>query len=356
MSAISVSAIGRYEEWRKPDWKGVVAYLERTASVRDIVIVDGYRYNAGGDSGRVEQMLSWYLPESHRELTIWKEVDVAIEIQAVAHEPREVYAVLFGGSVPEWLEDQQDDIVVVSFEDLLVLRLREPGPSALNNAMAILQAMPRFLASAEAKFDLYLALAELHRLAGNVQQADVYMKAALRSMPKAFDARGWRGAAYRRLTLESNEAPVNGTIEPPEGSGPSRQARYFTTTWSDPDGWTDLSACLFLIGSAPGMTDKVLLYYNVLRTKLYIWSDDDTGWLGGCAPGSSGALESNQGQVHCADTSVSRSGNTVTITWAIEFEPEFAGSHGLYLQCSDSYEQQTSWEKKGIWTVVPPGQ
>lgn len=202
LAVVSMSAIGQYEKWHKPDWKGVAAYLEGMANQGDIVIVDGSSYGRGADSGRPHRMLSWYLRHNGKGPVIWKEVSVANRIRAVAYQQRQVYAVLLIINPANWTGDPQRKVSEVRFQDTVVLRLKEPKVLAVEDVVEMLEAMTRGLKSTGPRFDIYLALAEVYKFTGDAEKAESYIEMALENVPASFTTSGQRGAAYRRLGLD----------------------------------------------------------------------------------------------------------------------------------------------------------
>jgi hypothetical protein len=295
-------------------------------------------------------MISWYLRHSEKELEVLEEIDVAEGIQSVADEQRQVHGVLFVADSENWQLDPEDEVLVVPYEEVLVLSLRNPRGSAIDNTVEMLESMTRVLIPAEARFDLHLVLAELYEATERPHEKRWHTRRALQEVPTEFDPKRWE-KGYQRLDEPINWPPANGTVEPSDGSVPAGDAVLFTTTWSDPDSWADLRACLFIVGSSPGMADKVFLYYDVLENKLYLRSDDGGTWLGGLTPRSRQVVENSQATLRGAGSMVSASGDTIELTWSIEFKPGFVGTHDMYLHCSDLYGDEALWEQKGTSTI-----
>jgi ABC-type transport system substrate-binding protein len=149
--------------------------------------------------------------------------------------------------------------------------------------------------------------------------------------------------------------PSIGTVTPSSGSGPPGVITYFTTTWQDADGWDDLKQCYFHIADSPSLINNVTLLYNVVKDRLWLRSDDGTVWTGGCSPGSAAAfLENSQARVYCEQTAAQGSGDTLSVTWAIEFKPSFSGTKKLGLKCKDTHKARAKAAWKGTWTITGP--
>jgi hypothetical protein len=153
------------------------------------------------------------------------------------------------------------------------------------------------------------------------------------------------------FTTGANSVPTLGTVDPSSGSGPVGVTTYFTTTWSDADGWEDLKQCYFHVGAGPALAGNVTLMYNAVKNKLWIRSDDGMTWLGGLAPGSANVLDNGQAKVYCSLTTVQGAGNTLSVTWAIEFKPGYIGTKKLGLKCKDRQKAEAKGAWKGTWTI-----
>ena len=157
----------------------------------------------------------------------------------------------------------------------------------------------------------------------------------------------WRWNPYGDI----DHVPSVGTVSPSSGSAPAGQMKYFTTSWSDPDGYADLKWCMFHVGANTAQANNVFLNYNVATNKIMIRSNDGSTWWGGKLVGSNNIIQNNQATVYCANTSVSKSGNTIQVTWAIAFKSAFKGNKKTYLKVQDVCDNIAGWTQKGTWTI-----
>jgi hypothetical protein len=112
-----------------------------------------------------------------------------------------------------------------------------------------------------------------------------------------------------------------------------------------------LKHCYFHIGSSPSLVNNVTLLYNAAKNKLWIRSDDGSAWTGGFAPGDAGILDNSQAKVYCSLTTVQGAGDTLSVTWAIEFKPGYEGTKKLGLKCKDRQKAKAKGTWKGTWTI-----
>jgi hypothetical protein len=151
-----------------------------------------------------------------------------------------------------------------------------------------------------------------------------------------------------------NHPPENGTLRPSSGGAPAGQVVYFTTTYIDPDGHADLKACRLHIGrwDAPkSLIGNAVFVYNPNNNRVRVRNDRGTRWWGGKPVGTDNVVQNSQAKVHCNLTTVTRSGNTITVRWAMEFKPAFSGRAAIYLKARDMAGLTSPLQIKGTWRI-----
>ena len=143
-------------------------------------------------------------------------------------------------------------------------------------------------------------------------------------------------AASACSSLAFAAAPTLGTVVPASGTSTPYQQVIFTATYSDADGRANLRYTRLLINTTASEVNAVFASYDEDAQKLYLRDDANTTWLGGCAPGASTMIENSYGLLDCSKTSVTGSGVTLTIKWAITFKPTFLGTQRIYLYAQDA--------------------
>jgi hypothetical protein len=147
----------------------------------------------------------------------------------------------------------------------------------------------------------------------------------------------------------SNRPPHNGAVDPSSGMG---AATFFTTTWTDADGWENLKQCYFHIGDSPTLPGNVTLLYNAKKNKLWMLDDDGMTWLGGHAPLSAFLIANSQAMLICPATEVTTTGPEVQVKWSISFTTAFTGDKKTGLKCKDINKAKAKGQWKGTWTVT----
>lgn len=156
------------------------------------------------------------------------------------------------------------------------------------------------------------------------------------------------------ISVFINNAPFVGAIIPSQGSSRAKKAVNFTTTYTDADGWQDIQYVNLLINTSTSGSRCFYGYYNQNTNKLYIRNNANTAWLGGYTPGSNNVIGNSYVKLNCASTTVSGSGNTLTVNWNIVFKPTFVGAKkkNMYLYVKDDYGAYNDWTLKGTWAVT----
>ncbi|MDP3790723.1 MAG: glucoamylase family protein [Candidatus Omnitrophota bacterium] len=159
-------------------------------------------------------------------------------------------------------------------------------------------------------------------------------------------------AFYAGEAFAANLRPSIGTITPSSGTSPHGIAVNFTATYSDPDGWQNMREVRLLINASVNGADCFYAYYDVATNKLYLKNNANTAWLGGYDPQSSNTIENSYAKLNCASTTVSGSGNALTVNWSVTFKPAFKGVKNSYLYVKDIAGAYNGWVKKGTWTIA----
>ena len=158
---------------------------------------------------------------------------------------------------------------------------------------------------------------------------------------------GWAFGGTWRI----NQAPSIVSFLPSSGSSNSDQQVIFSTTFSDPDGWQDIQYAHLLINTSISGSKGFLGYYIRATNMLYLMDDEQTVWLGGYTPGSSETIENSYVELDCSKTTVSGSGNNLSINWALSFKEPFIGTKNSYLFARDNFGALCGWAQMGSWKI-----
>lgn len=149
-----------------------------------------------------------------------------------------------------------------------------------------------------------------------------------------------------------NQPPSTVSVAPASGSG---SGQTFSFLFSDPNGSADLSTAYMLINSALGWTGACYTSYDRGSNTLWLLNDSATFWLGPLTPGGAGTLANSQCTLNAGASSVSNSGNNLTVNVAFTFTGSFAGSKNVYMNGQDNGGLWSNWQSRGTWTVLSGG-
>ena len=169
------------------------------------------------------------------------------------------------------------------------------------------------------------------------------------------------------LTVGGQTFTVNqaAPIIAPAGVNPSAGSalsQTFTFTFTDAAGYADLSVLDVLVSTfLDGQTACYFALAPTGATTGYIYLVDDAGdggYAGAPMPlPSAGVVQNSQCAINGTGSSVSASGNTLTLTLAITFKSSFVGNKAIYM-AARSNTQNSGWLSLGTWNVpgtVPAG-
>jgi hypothetical protein len=150
-------------------------------------------------------------------------------------------------------------------------------------------------------------------------------------------------------------APVSGTpsavsVTPNTGSGMSRT---FVLQYSDTAGAADLATARvrFIPFNAPSSTstNSCTARYNQSAGTVSLLNDVGSGWQTGTL--GTGTLSNSQCTINLATSSVSASGNNLTLTLPISFTQGFRGAKRVYMLGGTLGGTSTGWTLRGQWLV-----
>jgi hypothetical protein len=137
------------------------------------------------------------------------------------------------------------------------------------------------------------------------------------------------------------------SVTPNAGTGTTQ---IFAAAVSDPNGLTDLKTMHLLFNTtSASQASSCSVYYLPGTNQLYLYGDNGTTLLGPLTPGT-GMVANSQCTLGAAGTSVSTSGNTLTLNVALTFTPAFTGLKNIYVYAAGNNGTNTGWVSEGTWT------
>jgi hypothetical protein len=146
--------------------------------------------------------------------------------------------------------------------------------------------------------------------------------------------------------------PSPSGVSPGAGSG---LTQTFTFTFGDPNGFADLSVLDILVNNyldGIGACYMALAPAGATSGYLYLVNDAGDGYASGTPMllPSSSTLGNSQCTINGTSSSVSASGDTLTLTLNVTFISGFAGNKVFYM-AARSATQNSGWQALGTWNV-----
>jgi len=164
---------------------------------------------------------------------------------------------------------------------------------------------------------------------------------------------GWQAIGTWNVPGTAPTGPAVGAVTPARSSTAGQTYKF---TFTDTNGHADLAVVNILINdSLDGIGACYMAFVPASATSGYLYLVDDAG-DGGYASGSpislpsSSTLQNSQCTINGTGSSVSASGNTLTLNLALTFSPTFLGNRVFYLAARNSTEN-SGWQAVGSVTV-----
>jgi hypothetical protein len=139
-------------------------------------------------------------------------------------------------------------------------------------------------------------------------------------------------------------------VTPNSGSGATQT---FVFAYTDPAGATNINSAQMDISATLASSGACFVYY--VRNPSEIFLANDAGVFQGPIPlGVAGSLQNSQCTVNAGASSASASGNNLTVSLAVSFQPAYSGAKKVYTKVTGA-TVDTSWVQLGTWTVPSSG-
>lgn len=157
-------------------------------------------------------------------------------------------------------------------------------------------------------------------------------------------------SAARAGKTSTSPGPQVVAVSPGSGTGAGRACRFF---YQHPDGAADIVATEAVIVSGPELTGVNACFIHASGNQFWLRDDANGAWIGPVAAGSAGRLSNTQCAVAAAGSSMSSSGDSLTVIVALTFTIPFAGPKSVYTTATDRQGLSSDWLQAGTWTVSP---
>jgi hypothetical protein len=152
------------------------------------------------------------------------------------------------------------------------------------------------------------------------------------------------GAFVTKVTFA--QLPGIAGVSPSSGSGTSQT---FSFQYTDSAGAADLTSASANFNTAVSTVNGCVVNYNRALNTLWLLTDAGVQPASGLTPGS-GSQQNSQCTLNGVGSSVTTSGNSLTLNLAITFLPAFAGTKNIYMEAVNP-NGTAAWQEEGSWTV-----
>jgi hypothetical protein len=136
-------------------------------------------------------------------------------------------------------------------------------------------------------------------------------------------------------------------VTPSSGSGTSKT---FALLSSDGNGAQDIAKTYVMINSSLAYAGSCAAYYDNVSNSVFLIQDSGSAWFGPLTLGQAGTLQNSQCTLNVGASSVSKSGNNLTLNLALTFKPAFVGTKNVFMYVSDREALVSGWKTAGTWT------
>jgi hypothetical protein len=151
---------------------------------------------------------------------------------------------------------------------------------------------------------------------------------------------------------EGSYTPVNPappavvSVTPNSGSGVTQS---FMAVYSDPQGFSNLATIRFLMNTSVNAANGCYVQYVPSQNALYLENNAGNGTSAALTPGSSNTVSNNQCTLSGSGSSVTSSGNNMTVIYALTFSSTFTAAQNVYLLAGTN-NASSGWVREGTWT------
>jgi hypothetical protein len=142
--------------------------------------------------------------------------------------------------------------------------------------------------------------------------------------------------------------PAIVSLSPNSGTG---TPVTFKAVYSDPNGAGALSGAMMRVNNEETGANGCWVYYQPQENLLYLANNAGLAWVTpALAPGAAATASNSQCTLNAGSSSVSTTGNDLTLNVSLSFTGTFAGAKNVYLYAVGISGQNSGWMMEGTWT------
>ncbi len=186
-------------------------------------------------------------------------------------------------------------------------------------------------------------------VAGQTSSTDLHLVTPIQSS-NAASSTGW--ILRLGVTALPPTTPSVTSVSPNSGSG---TAVTFTAQYSDTGGGSTITTAALLVNASASTSFGCYVSYSPALNLFSIYTDSGSAVLSTVSPGT-GSAQNDQCALSGAGSSATVSGNALTVSFNLTFQPPFPGAKTVYLLAADA-NSNTGLVAEGTFTVsIPMGQ
>jgi hypothetical protein len=143
-------------------------------------------------------------------------------------------------------------------------------------------------------------------------------------------------------------APTPVSVTPSSGAG---NAKVFSFVFSDPGGAGNILSLQLDINATLATTSACYFYYTPATNQIYL-ANNAGSFTTPVTIGTAGTATNSQCTLNAGTSTVTTSGNNLTLNLALSFQSSFNGAKNTYMEVYDG--EDSGWVSKGTWTVTGP--
>lgn len=136
------------------------------------------------------------------------------------------------------------------------------------------------------------------------------------------------------------------SLTPSSASGSNQT---FSIKISYSESVTDVGIYL-LVNNQSMSANGCQVVYNRAMNIIWLVADDGNTWLPSGAVGAGSVSSNAQCMVAPAESSVSKTGDILTLNLKLTFKPAFLGQKNIYVMAADQRGNSSGWQQLGTWT------
>lgn len=142
------------------------------------------------------------------------------------------------------------------------------------------------------------------------------------------------------------------SVSPSSGTGTSQT---FGFLFADSNGAADMTAVQMVFNSSMSGINGCYVNVDPIHKLLSLANDASTSWLTSLTAGGIGSSQNSHCILNATGSSVTSSGNNLTVNLALTFTPAFGGAQGIWAYAQNAAGVASGWMQLGTWTVpLPP--